>query len=323
MNKHNYFFINPVAFFLIFYSLIFNNCTTMPDPLSKKALDELLTTLRTQPEFIKVHAAEYLIWLGHTEEPRSVFLAENELHGDQPKYRIGIWRVLAQTEKDLSGAKKWQDNIYRAFGDLNGPDRLHASETLAKLRLSPLEKYPEATRESLASENKNLQVYTLWATSFADGDSLIKNRVAFISKALKDLVTDVRKISSYILRSTGLSADQWTAFAEKALAEPVSSELKLSLLTTAFITQPKSGHTDLKAKLRTELLKGASERDYAGQIEVSIALSEHGGSSDLKLLTTLLNNNEVTDPADAGNKEKADVRAAASYAILKIMQNQD
>jgi hypothetical protein len=323
MKKHNHLFTNPVVFFLIFYSLIFNNCTTMPDPLSKRALDELLVTLRTQPEFIKVHAAEYLIWLGHKEEAREAFLEENKLHGNQPKYRIGVWRVLAQTEQDPSGAKIWQDKIYQAFGDLNGPDRLHASETLAKLQLSPLERYPEATQQSLSSDSKNLQVYTLWAISFASKDSITKNRVAFINKALKDTTTDVRKISSYILRRMGLTGAQWTDFAEQSLAEHDSSELKLSLLTTAFITQPNDGPQDLKSRLKAKLLTGAEERSYAGQIEVAMALAEHGEADDLRLLTALLDKNKITSAADPDDKEKADVRAAASYAILKIARNQN
>ena len=74
-----------------------NGTACKQDSLEDKAMQELLLTLKSQPEFIKVHAAEFLIWLGHTEESRKEFLKENEINGDQPKYRIGIWRVLAQT----------------------------------------------------------------------------------------------------------------------------------------------------------------------------------------------------------------------------------
>ena len=37
------------------------------DPLKEKALAELNQTLETQHEFVKVHAAEYLIWLGYPQ----------------------------------------------------------------------------------------------------------------------------------------------------------------------------------------------------------------------------------------------------------------
>jgi hypothetical protein len=322
MSKRKYPSSGLVFLFLIFCILIFNNCT-MPDPVSKKALNELLMILKKQPEFIKVHAAEYLIWLGHTEEVRKEFLHENELHGDQPKYRIGIWRVLSQTEKNLQDKQQWNGKIYQAFGDLNGPDRLHASETLAKLQLSPGEKYPEATQKSLLSDNKNLQVYTLWATSYASKDSLNKNREKFIVKALNDTTVDVRKISSYILRRMGLNPNQWAEFAEKALAEPSASDLKLSLLTSAFITQSEKVQEDLKLQVRTALLKDTDQLNYAGQIEVAIALSEKGGSADLELLKKLLDKNKAKVAEDADDKQKADVRAAAAYAILKIKQRQD
>jgi peptidoglycan hydrolase-like protein with peptidoglycan-binding domain len=322
MSKRKYPSSGLVFLFLIFCILIFNNCT-MPDPVSKKALNELLMILKKQPEFIKVHAAEYLIWLGHTEEVRKEFLHENELHGDQPKYRIGIWRVLSQTEKNLQDKQQWNGKIYQAFGDLNGPDRLHASETLAKLQLSPGEKYPEATQKSLLSDNKNLQVYTLWATSYASKDSLNKNRERFIVKALNDTTVDVRKISSYILRRMGLNPNQWAEFAEKALAEPSASDLKLSLLTSAFITQSEKVQEDLKLQVRTALLKDTDQLNYAGQIEVAIALSEKGGGADLELLKKLLDKNKAKVAEDADDKQKADVRAAAAYAILKIKQRQD
>ena len=287
----------------------------MPDPLSKRALDELLVTLRTQPEFIKVHAAEYLIWLGHTEEARKEFLQQNELHGEQPKYRIGIWRVLAQTEKEPSGKKKWNDKIFQAFGDLNGPDRLHASETLAKLHLSPLDRYPEATQKSLSDESRNLQVYTLWATSYASPDSLDKNRLKFIQLAAADTNEDVRKISSYILRRMGLNASQWKDFAKKALAEPPSSALKFSLLTTAFIACPADVQQDSQTKIKALLLNDYRELPFGGQIEVSMALAEHGTAEDIPVLAALMDSKPGTGISEA---ESADVRAAAAYAILKI-----
>lgn len=321
MNKRKYPSTGLISFFLLFCFLIFNNCT-MSDPISEKALNELLETLKKQPEFIKVHAAEYLIWLGHKEEVRKEFLHENELHGDQPRYRIGIWRVLSQAEKDPAKKQHWNDRIYEAFADLNGPDRLHASETLAKLQLSPLEKYPEATKKSLSSDHKNLQVYTLWATSYTSKDLLKENRGKFLFKAFNDTTVDVRKISAYILRRMGLNVDQWIVFAEKALAEP-DSDLRLGFLTTAFITQPEKVQENLKSQVRTALLKDASLLNYAGEIEIAIALSEKGKQTDLELLNALLDKNRDNGPDDADGKQKADTRAAAAYAILKIKQCPD
>ncbi len=143
----------------------------MSDDSDKRAMDELLTTLKSRTQFVKVHAGEFLIWLGHPREVREEFLRENELYSKEPKYRIVLWRVLAQTEEEGKRAV-WTDKILEAFKDTTGPDRIHAAETLGKLKLSPLEKYPHATMNALQSDNRNLNVYTLWAISFVSESSL-------------------------------------------------------------------------------------------------------------------------------------------------------
>lgn len=303
----------------ILFFIIFTNSCTMTRPLDEQAFNELLTVLKTQPEFIKVHAAEYLIWLGHTAEARKEFLHENDLHGGQPKYRIGIWRVLAQTESDAEGKMKWSDKVLRAFGDMNGPDRLHASETLAKLKISPLEKYPEAVQQSLADESRNLQVYTLWAISYSSPDSLNKNRPEFLHMAVSDTSTDVRKISSYILRKIGLDSEQWRSFVTAAFSESPTSELYFSLLTTAYITAPADGEDDdLRSRVGHELLKDYETRPAVDRIAIAHALAEKGTETDLPVLESLLANEHISGIYEADSQEAADVRAAAAYAIIKI-----
>ena len=56
------------------------------DTLEVKALAELRYTLETKNEFVKGHAAEYLIWVGYKEEARRVFLHENQ---DRPTRHPG------------------------------------------------------------------------------------------------------------------------------------------------------------------------------------------------------------------------------------------
>lgn len=297
---------------------LFISCN-MKDPLKEQALNELNSVLNNQSEFIKVHAAEYLIWLGHTEEARKIFLKENELYGDQPKYRIGIWRVLAQTEESREGKMKWENKVLDAFGDMNGPDRLHASETLAKLKVSPLEKYPEATQNALANENRNLQVYTLWAIFYASPEVLDKNRLEFIEMATIDSNEVIRLISSYILRKIGIDAQQWQDFSAMALSEPDSSSVKFNLITTAFITKPASAtQSELFSKIRSALITDYKSRSAADRISIAHALAKNGTESDLPLLESLLNNAFSSGIYEADSPEAADLRTAAAYAILKI-----
>lgn len=308
--------------FLILILSAFTMYACNTDSLTEKALTELNHTLKTQPEFIKVHAAEYLIWLGHTEEARKEFLHENELHGSQPKYRIGIWRVLSQAEKDPAGKKVWNDKVYNAFGDLNGPDRLHASETLAKLKLSPLEKYPEATQKSMADESRNLQVYTHWATFYSPGADAKKYRQDFLNLVANDSNKIIRMISAYVLRKIkGLDAEQWTALARVALSEPDSSGLRKNLINTAIVTFPDGmKSTPDYEKIRQEMTRNYEQFSAGERIELAQALAEEGNEEDLKLLTSYLNNENSAGVYEPGSKEGADVRAAAAFAILKIAQ---
>lgn len=79
---------------------IFQVETVPPSIQEKKALIELNSTLEHKQKWIKIHAAEYLIWTGHPETVLKEFLKEEKVHSIDPQYRIGIWRVLVQAEKD-------------------------------------------------------------------------------------------------------------------------------------------------------------------------------------------------------------------------------
>lgn len=315
--KRNHFFYLLILSMAVIH---LNACKT--DSLEQKALNELLSVLHTQPEFIKVHAAEYLIWLGHKDEARKEFLHENELHGNQPKYRIGIWRVLSQTEQEPTGKKAWYDNVYKAFGDLNGPDRLHAAETLAKLKLSPLEQYPEATQRSLADESRNMQVYTQWALSYSPQADPNASRKEFLHLLASDSNQVIRMISAYIVRRTkGLTPEEWTKLSEEALAEPDTSELKKNLLNTAAVTLPEGMQkTAAYDTIRKEMTSHYQQFNAGDRIALSQALAEIGIASDIPLLESYLENENSKGLYEADSKEGADVRTAAAYAIIKIKQ---
>ncbi|GAA4749601.1 hypothetical protein GCM10023229_32730 [Flavisolibacter ginsenosidimutans] len=299
---------------------VFTSSTCTADPLTDKALAELRNVLKTETEFVKVHAAEYLIWLGYPAEVRQVFLKENELHGDQPKYRITIWRVLAQTETDPQGKKVWYDKIFKAFGDVNGPDRLHAAETLAKLKLSPAERYPEATQKSINDESRNMQAYTHWALSYAPGANADRFRKDFLKMAESDTNQIVRMISAFILRkSGGLTETEWTELSRAALAEPADSPLKKNLLNTAIVTFPSGEkRTADYEKIRKAMTENYQRFSAGERMELAQALAEKGDASDLPILASYLNNENSKGLYEADSKEAADVRANAAYAIVKI-----
>ena len=297
--------------------------TSMKDTLEEKALKELLETLKAQPQWIKVHAAEYLLWMGHSKEVKKAFMQENELYNTEPKYRIGIWRVLTEAETSPDQKIQWINKIFDAFQDINGIDRLHAAETLAKLKLSPLPKYPEATKNALTSGNRILYGYALWATAYASDSALSNNRQEFLNLAVSDSNEVIRKISAFVLRKLGgLTKNQWIYLSKKALSEPAESGLRNSLLNTAFVTLPEGAdESGLFQKIREEVFKDYKLFAVEKQIELALSLAEKGTVADLPVLQTFLNNEDILDKYEPNSSEAADVRAAAAFAILKIKRS--
>src|SRR5688500_6043465 len=120
--------------------LCFMACTNN-DQLQKseeKYIRQIKDVLFNETKWIKVHAAEYLLWLDSEQDVRKLLLEEEIKFGNEIPYRIGIWRVLAQSAKTKQEKNKWIKKIADAFFDVEGSDRIYAAETLAKLGVSPL-----------------------------------------------------------------------------------------------------------------------------------------------------------------------------------------
>lgn len=301
-------------------SVVFTSSCRTDDSLTAKAMDELRHTLENSHEFVKAHAAEYLIWLGHKEEAKKIFLQENKLYKAQPKYRIVIWRVLAEAETEPEQKKVWIDKIYNAFGDINGPDRLHATETLAKLQLAPLTNQTIAIQKSVNDESRNMQVYIHWALSYAADADKNKYKQDFLNIIEKDTNEIARVISAFVIRKlNNLTNAEWTKLALDALAQVETSAIKNTMLNTTFATTPEH----LKSSAEYLLIKKGMIKNYqqfsAGdRIGLSQALAENGDITDLPLLTSYLNNENNKGIYESETELAADVRAAAAYAILKI-----
>src|SRR5690606_1997578 len=97
-------------------------------------------------------------WTGNAEGVKEAFLKELALFHQKSQYRIGIWRVLAQVS-DGAEAAQYHKQIVSAFLDTAGKDRIHAIETMAKLKISPLPDYPFETQDALKSSIKGLSAY--------------------------------------------------------------------------------------------------------------------------------------------------------------------
>lgn len=291
--------------------------------LETKALCELRTILNEEQAWIKVHAAEYLLWLNRDRPAvKALFLKERDVYQHTVPYRIGIFRVLSQAEASAPGRQEWIDRVLVIFGDTTAPDRIHAAESLAKLRTTPVQHYPRLTRMALTDTSRILQLYTLWATSYTSKEEEEKNKQQFIRMVFEDPDPRIRTISAYILmRSKNMKYGEWRLFAGKAIAEPVTSALRHCLLTTAFVTYP-GGDTATFKKIKKAITRNSKWFAASRRIELAQALAENGTSADKALLSVYLNNGNSRNIYDAGSPEAADVRAAAAYAILKISERE-
>lgn len=127
-------FLILMLLFTAFLSPVFAEAPRA-DAIRLNALEVLRQELNTSDGWVKVHAAEALLRLGYPEGVGEVFKQELALHGDQPQYRIGIWRVLANATVVPKEKTEWIEKVKGVFFDPAAPDRIHAAETLGKLKV--------------------------------------------------------------------------------------------------------------------------------------------------------------------------------------------
>lgn len=283
----------------------------------KKALCLLSSLLEKRQKYVKAHVAEYLIWTGHASLALEEFIKEEKLYSKEPKYRIVVWRVLAQAEKDPIRKQLWLNKIYNAYKDMNGLDRTHATETLAKLKQPVSSLFLEVTEKTLTSSDRNLQTYALWASSIGSDEHINRNREKFLDLMLTDSDTTIRKISAFVLRQMkGLNEQQWERVLQAAISNRPMNEIYVTFLATALVTAP-TGVEGAKVSLINDLLIRDVKKYSANQLnELALALAEKGTRKHLEILESIMSNG--TEGNDPDSDEVADSRASAAYAILKI-----
>ncbi|CAG5002415.1 hypothetical protein DYBT9275_02886 [Dyadobacter sp. CECT 9275] len=282
----------------------------------QQSLTILRDVLSGQSEWVKVHAAEYLLWSGYPEGVKETFLEEEKRSGTKPPYRIGIWRVLAQAATGETEKKAFTDKIKAVFLDSTATDRTHAVETLAKLRISPLADDQPLTKKTLNGPVSPLSLYTLWSVAFTTQDSLRKAPAKLLEMILNagDDVT-FKTIPAYALRQIkGLSDQEWEQLADAALAEPAASPARVYMLSAAFTTA--SAGSPKREQIHAELLKYKNATSKGDVAEMAAALADSGSEDDIPLLVSLFKDTaQLSSEAD-----KADVAASAAHAVLRIMK---
>lgn len=304
-------------------------------PAPGRYVRELQFILRTQPQWVKVHAAEYLLRLGYPDGVREAFLDEERRSGSEPRYRIGIWRVLARTASGEE-RERWTQKILNAFLDTSGTDRLHAAETLAKLGISVLKEGGEAiTRQALEDPDVSFVLYTRWSVAYTSADSLLSAKRELLTLLARPDETPAHKRQAvYILRWLGdLTVEQWKGLAALALRAPAGSSIRPNLLSSAWMTAPTDGsYRILRGLLRRRLMEYRDSSDRNALMEGMTAMAEKGSYRDTVFLHEVFEANggaamggktvEVRIAAETAeartDAEMADLRATAAFALCRI-----
>ncbi|MBN2377514.1 MAG: exo-alpha-sialidase [Sedimentisphaerales bacterium] len=273
------------------------------EDLHARALSLLRQGMREGKEWVKVHAAEELVWNGYPQDVRESFLDELAKNPG-PKYRIGVWRVLAQEAgPGTTEHTKYINKIRAALLDRNGPDRTHAAEALGKLGFS--EHHDEIIRIA-GNTDKDQESGLREMARFILANSGDLKDEKYLAELLDSENADVRRGVAYGLRWQKKITRETRAKLSQATAdEPVNSTARVYLLSTLYVHAPEIKPL---AQLKGGLLHYAFEGNVEQKNELCQALSVRGDVTDLNVLQNLM--------AD----ENLDVRINASNAVLKILR---
>jgi len=273
--------------------------------LRERAVSKIRRVLEQEQKFVKVHAAEFLLALDYVEGVQQVFLKELELHGTEPQYRIGIWRVLARAAAREEERKEWVKKIRDVFMDPAAPDRLHAVETLAKLGYAVSKKEPEelaAMEQAARPEAAPLTPYAAWVL-LNSGQPDAEKAEARLAALLDSDDVDIRMGAAYAFRhQPAVSAAAQKKLLAAVEREPAESKARVFVVAAAAIHAPGDQRASLKAELVRRVAAGSEE----DRVEAGRALAEIADSSDLPLMVPL-----IDDPS-------ADLGATAADAVLRI-----
>ena len=293
-----------------------NTAKSEKETVSQEAVDTLRVVLHKQQEWVKVHAAEFLIWSGNPGGVKEIYGEELQKFNDKSPYRIGIWRVLSQLS-DGAERKDYEQKVLHAFLDTSGKDRLHAVETLGKLKLSPYHAAPGVTKAALESDNAALYGYSNWAMAYTDQNAMLDAQKYFY-KQLMNPAADItlRRIAAYVLRYIqGVSPAQWNELASYMMSIPNGADGRIGFLTTVVILADEASEkTDLYQSVYNALLEYRTEKNKGVRIELANALAVKGTRNDIAMLVEWMRNLSPTGVA----ADDADVQASAAYAILKL-----
>lgn len=266
-----------------------------------RAMNLLRQSLHEQQRWVKVHAAEFLLLNDlFIDEVRKTFEQELATQYADPQYRVGIYRVLAQTTGNEQERLQWINKILPLFLDTKSPARVHAAETLGKLSYAAHDdNFKQALLEAINGQDKVLAVYSAWVLA----NSGSSQPLDFLCNNLYSEESYIRSCAAFALRHIPMvSSQNRDRIVQAAQNEPLRSSNRVYMVTAAFSHSNNKQREKYKQELTEYLANGTKAEKY----EVCLTLTSLDVRDNICALVRLLN-----DP-------DADVRNAAAYVILSI-----
>jgi len=266
--------------------------------LRERSVAVLRKVMNGEERWAKVHAAEYLLEAGYPEGIREAFLAEASIYGNEPQYRIGIWRVLARAADSEQEQAKWIGKIRDVFVDATAPDRPHAAETLAKLNYKLLDSEIAAAEAAADSKKFGLAPCATWILANSGRPNAEARLAAFFESPNVDIRCDAAYGFRHLQSISGGACEKLLAAVER---EAKKARARVFVVAAAAVHGSADNPT-----LKAELLRFAEHGTPDEKCQACQTLAQIGNNSDLPLLVRFL------DDANA------DFRATAAVAILRI-----
>ncbi|WP_437223027.1 HEAT repeat domain-containing protein [Planctomicrobium sp. SH661] len=270
------------------------------DETTREALiQELRAGLTSQTGWKRIHVAESLIRQGDSTVVRQAFV--HQIDSTEPKLRIGIWRVLAQSSQNEVERKAMTGRIRDAFMDRNGPDRVHAAESLGKLGYVPTPKERAAFEEVISGDDPDLSAYAIWVLA-RSGDAADRKRLVSL---LDSDQSGVRLIAAFAM---SLSDSQWSQedldqLFRATKEEPADSFARPFLLEASWkLATSTEDESVYREQVRELARSGQPEFRY----HAISTLAELGTIEDIPLLKQIR------------HEENANLTLAAADALLRI-----
>ena len=312
-------FINIIRYIILvlistqIFSCQMNKKPIVSESVVKNAKDNLQYALENSSKWQKVHAAEYILNHDYSNNVYDIFVEEEKQDRNKPYYRIGLWRVLNQAAISSDEKNQWLDSISKVYEEYTSLDRIHAAETLAKLKVSPNSISVKVTDSVLKGDHNPMWAYTYWGTAYTSEKEMDQVKSTFMDIILNsNESTLVKRIAIYALyKMKNLNTQNWDLISSRAVNEPMDSPLYTSLLTCTLANTPKDSLLSTRVLKCREKLEKQIYSSNNNEISASLAVYQDiATEEDIPLLTSFM--------VKGFDDDNIEITMAAANAILSF-----